>query len=59
MTAIRERGESTTVFPVTDRLVADLAREAYTQLLHNSEFVTSADGFQSAVTQRVQRYQLG
>jgi len=44
---------------VSDRLVADIAREAYAELFPDGTFVTSVDAFQSAVAQRVQQYQLG
>ena len=59
MTALQESRESTTVSAVSNRLVADIAREAYAELFPDGTFVTSVDTFQSAVTQRVQQYQLG
>ena len=58
MTVLQDSGGSTTVATVSDRLVADIAREAYAELFPDGTFVTSVDAFQSAVAQRVQQYQL-
>lgn len=55
--ALREDETPLTVASIRDRLVADVAREAYAELFPDGEFVTSISGFQSAVAERVQRYQ--
>ena len=48
---------SMTVAGIRDRLVADVAREAYAELCADGDFVVSATAFESAVAERVQRYQ--
>lgn len=50
-------GHSVTVDTIRDRLVADVAREAYVDLFVDGEFVASLSAFQSAVAERVQQHQ--
>lgn len=54
---LRDAGEPVAVSSVRDRLVADVAREAYTALFSDREFVASVPAFQSAVAERVQQHQ--
>jgi hypothetical protein len=54
---LRADGHPVTVDTVRDRLVADVAREAYVDLFADGEFVASLSAFQSAVAKRVQQYQ--
>jgi hypothetical protein len=49
-------GASVTVDEVRDRLVADVAREAYAELFADDAFVASLTAFESAVAERVQRH---
>ena len=55
--ALRADRHPVTVDTVRDRLVADVAREAYVDLFVDGEFVTSLSAFQSAIAERVQQYQ--
>ncbi len=55
--ALQADGQPVTVDTVGDRLVADVAREAYVDLFVDGEFVTSLSAFQSAIAERVQQYQ--
>lgn len=57
ITAMRGGDCSLSVDVIRDRLVATLAREAYADLFPNGECSTSLAAFESAVAQRVQRYQ--
>ncbi|WP_058992414.1 hypothetical protein [Haloarcula sp. CBA1127] len=50
-------GHSVTVDTIRDRLVANVAREAYVDLFVGGEFVASLSAFQSAVAERVQQHQ--
>lgn len=46
-----------TVASVRDRLIADIAREAYVELFTDGEFIVSLPEFRSVVAQRVQQHQ--
>lgn len=50
-------GTAVTVDAIRDRLVADVAREAYAELFADGVFVASLAAFESAVAERVQRHQ--
>jgi hypothetical protein len=53
---LRDDGQKLTVDAIRDRIVADVAREAYATLYPDGEFVTSERAFESAVAERVQRH---
>lgn len=55
--ALESSGQPLTVASIRDRLVADVAREAYGELYPDGTFVGSLDGFRSAVAERVQQHQ--
>lgn len=55
--ALGEDGRSVTVDTIRDRLVADVAREAYVVLFADGDCVVSPDAFRSAVAERVQHHQ--
>jgi len=52
-------GDGTSVSEIRDRLVADIAREAYVELFAGGAFVGPLADFESAVAERVQRHQSG
>ena len=54
--ALRDRGHTPTVDAIRDQLVADVAREVYTNLYHDDDFVVSPDAFHAAVGERVQKH---
>ena len=54
--ALRDRGHTPTVDAIRDQLVADVAREAYTNLYHDDDFVVPPDAFHAAVGERVQKH---
>lgn len=54
---LRESERPVTVDAVRDRLVEDVAREAYVDLYSDGEFVSSIDAFRSAVAERVHKQQ--
>jgi hypothetical protein len=55
---LRDGAHQPTVASIRDRLVADIAREAYAELFPDGEFIASVTAFQSAVAKRVQQHQL-
>ncbi|MEA5386753.1 hypothetical protein VB779_06605 [Haloarculaceae archaeon H-GB11] len=55
--ALRAGDQSVTVDMICDRLIADVAREAYGDLFSDGEFVASLSAFQSAIAERVQQHQ--
>lgn len=57
--ALRERDRSPTVDAIRDRLVADVAREAYCSLFDDDELVVSPREFRSAVAEHVQKHAHG
>ncbi|MBX0288303.1 hypothetical protein [Haloarcula salinisoli] len=57
VTAMSGDGTSVTVDGIRDRLVADVAREAYAELFADGAFIASLTAFESAVAERVQRHQ--
>jgi hypothetical protein len=54
---LRDDERVTTVDAIRDRVVADIAREAYAELYPEGVFVASASAFESAVAERVQQHQ--
>ena len=52
---LRTDKHSVTVDTVSDQLVAEIARESYTDLFSDGEFIASLSAFQSAVAERVQQ----
>ncbi|MFC7135363.1 MULTISPECIES: hypothetical protein [Salinibaculum] len=55
--ALRDSGQSVTVDGIRDRLIADIAREAYSELYSDGEFIASLSAFRSRVGERVQQHQ--
>ncbi len=55
VTKLREDRRSPTVGAVRDRLIADVAREAYGSLYADGEFVVSTREFEAALAERVQQ----
>jgi len=55
--AVDADGAPVTVDGIRDRLVADVAREAYAELFADGEFVASLTAFESAVAELVQQHQ--
>ncbi len=56
ITELHESGQSPTIDAIRNRLVANVAREAYTTLYPGDKFVASVPEFESAVAERVQQY---
>jgi len=54
--ALHDRGHTPTVDTIRDQLVADVAREAYTDLYRDDDFVVSPDAFHAAVGEQVQKH---
>lgn len=54
---LRDGATSPTVDRIRDRLVADVAREAYADLYPDGEFIASVSAFESVVAERVQQHQ--
>lgn len=54
---LRDSDNPLTVDAICDRLVADVAREAYAELFSDEEFAVSHDEFRSAVAERIQQHQ--
>lgn len=54
---MRDTGEPVTVSSVRNRLVAEVAREAHTDVFSGGEFSASVSAFQSAVAERIQQHQ--
>jgi hypothetical protein len=54
---LRDSGRALTVDAIRDRVVADVAREAYAELYPDDAFVASVSAFESAVAERVQQHQ--
>jgi hypothetical protein len=54
---LRDSGQSVTVDAIRDRLLADVVREAYSELYADGEFIASLSAFRSRVGERVQQHQ--
>lgn len=54
--ALRDHGHTPTVDAIRDQLVADVAREAYTHLHRDDDFIVSPDAFHAAVGEHVQKH---
>jgi len=57
ITMLQRGDDEVSVDTIRDRLVTDVAREAYVDLFSDGEFVASSTAFRSAVAERVQQHQ--